>query len=162
MMDMNRRLLAGLLGAAQLASCGQSEVADPTPTGTVLEGRWISLVVENTGDPDQHLTVVDDRELARVVGVADPAVVPGHATVRVRFFVPDSVPWMVKSNEMLLLSAGDVAGFCGALPIRIHVAWDAGFLEQPIWMGEAPGFPGRPPNNCDASHRTTMDVPAAP
>lgn len=147
MRTMNLRPLAWLIGIAALAACGVA--ADPEPTAPALEGRWISVRVENAGDPDHHLSVLDDRDLARVVGIADPAMVPGNTTMRVRFCVPDNIPWMIRSNELLLLSAGDVHGFCGTLPVTIHVNWGAGSVEVPIWMGEPAGFPGRPPDNCD-------------
>lgn len=155
---MNLRSLSWLAGIVLIAGCA----VDPTAHGPELAGRWISVLVENAGEPDHHLSVVDDRDLARVVGMADPTAVPGHTTLRVRFFVPDDIPWMVSSNDLLLLSAGDVQGFCGTLPVTIHVNWGAGSVEIPMWMGEAPGFPGRPPDNCDATHREVLRVSSAP
>ena len=159
---MNMRSLSCIVGIVMLAACDESHAIDPTPAGAELAGRWISVWVENAGKPDHHLSVVDERDLARVVGIADPPTVPGHMTMPVRFFVPYDIPWMVSSNDLLLLTAGDVQGFCGTLPVTIHVNWGAGNVEVPIWMGEPPGFPGRPPDNCDATHREVLHVPSAP
>jgi hypothetical protein len=158
---MNLRSLSCIVGIVLIAGCA-GDVADPTSHGSQTAGRWISLWVENAGEPDHHLSVVDDRDLTRVVGIADPATVPGHTTMRVRIFVPDDIPWMVRFNELLLLTPDHAAGFCGTLPVTIHVNWSAGSVEVPIWMGEAPGFPGRPPDNCDAAHREVLRVPSAP
>ena len=73
--------------------------------------------------------------------------------------MPDDIPWMISSNDLLLVTAGDVQGFCGALPIRMHLTWGAGSVEVPIWLGEAVGFPDRPPDNCDPSDHEVLQVP---
>ena len=159
---MKLMLSAWIVAFFTLAACDQSAVVHPAADGPEVAGRWISVGVNNEGEPDHHLSVVDERDLTRVVGVANPATIPGHTTMRARLFVPDDIPWMVKSNDLLLLGAGDVQGFCGTLPVTLHLNWGAGTVEVPIWMGEAVGFPGRPPDNCDASDREVLRLPGAP
>lgn len=138
---MHPRWLASLFGIVVLAGCEESVVTASPTISPEVEGRWISVVVANHGDTDHELAVVGDPH-PDPVGVAEPATIPGHASRRVRFFVPDHADWIVTSNGMPALFADDVDGWCGRLDVTINVQPDFASAEVPsrIWMG---------PGNCD-------------
>jgi len=139
---MNRRRFAyALLGIGVLAGCGQSVVTDSAAHSPELAGRWISVDVANATDTDHALAIVDRRDPTRAVGVADPATVLGHATQQLRLFVPDDIPWTLRSNGVEALNALNVDGWCGDLPITIHIA-------EGIVAPAVPTFVDMGPGNC--------------
>jgi hypothetical protein len=106
-----------------------------------LAGRWISVDVANATDTDHRFAIVDQRDPTRVVGVAKPATVLGRATQQLRLFVPDDIPWTLRSNGVEALNAHMVDGWCGDLPITINLA--EGIVDAAV-----PAFVHSGPGNC--------------
>ena len=118
--------------ALVLASCSSASPVPAMEDGRDL--RHIAVWVDNAGDPVQELRIVDEADLTETVGIASPASVPGRTSLLVRLAVPDHVRWVLTVNGGMILSAGEVGGHCGTLPVRIHAAWGALGASMPMWF----------------------------
>lgn len=137
---MSMRSLSCIVGIVLIAGCA-GDVADPTAQTSEVEGRWITVTVANATDTDSNLAVVDEGDLTRVVGAAQPSTIAGHTTEQLRLFVPDDSSWVVTSNGVGGLYAQMVDGWCGDLPVTINLA--EGIVDAAV-----PAFVHSGPGNC--------------
>lgn len=121
------------------ASCTErEETREPlAPSGS--EDRWITVEVANATDTASNLAVVDENDPTRSVGIARPSTVAAQTTEKVRLLVPEGVRWVVTSNGAGGLFAEMVDGWCGDLPVTIHLAESIVEAAVPNYVSVGPG-----------------------
>ncbi len=121
------------------ASCSESEkTREPlAPSGS--DERWITVAVANATDTAGNLAVVDENDVTRVVGIAQPSTVEAQTTEQVRLLVPEDVRWVVTSNGVGGLYADMVDGWCGDLPVTINLAEGIVDAAVPAYVHSGPG-----------------------
>ena len=129
MAGMSRRLLLAVVIALWVSGCG----ALPVPIGG---GEVILMNVANNGPGAARLAVAMPGDQGRIVGSADPAIVPAGKTVLVRFVVPAGGHWSIWANAGELMGDFDLKGQRGNVPMGIDIGPDG----SPTWWckGDCP------------------------
>jgi hypothetical protein len=91
---------------------------------SLLGGEAIVMDVANQSARPATLAVAAPGAEGTIVGSADPAVVPAHTTVTVRFLVPPTGQWAIWANGGELMGSHDVRGRRGKLPMGIDIGAD--------------------------------------
>lgn len=123
---MSRRLMLSLVIAVWVTACGTL----PVPIGG---GEVIVMNVANKGPGPARLAVAMPGDQGRIVGTADPAIVPAGATVLVRFVVPVGGHWSIWANGGELMGDFDLKGQRGNVPMGIDIGADG----SPGWWCQA-------------------------
>jgi hypothetical protein len=111
---MSRRLLLAVVIALWVSGCGVL----PVPIGG---GEVIVMNVANNSPGPARLAVAMARDEGRVVGTADPTIVPAGQTVLVRFVVPAGSHWSIWANGGELMGDFDLKGQRGNVPMGIVI-----------------------------------------
>jgi hypothetical protein len=123
-------LFSALLALTATAlACDAAELeATPEPTPELMIGRQLIIPVANESALPALLIVAEDTSpVGRVVGIAEPHVVPPNSRMVVVFTVPDTQSWAIFVNPGQepgvgpLLTAHDVRLCVGRVPIEIGV-----------------------------------------
>jgi hypothetical protein len=121
-MSRVRRVLLTLALGGLVAGC---EVIP----ASLLGGDTIVMDVSNQSARRATLAVAAPGEERKIVGSADPAIVPAHTTVTVRFLVPPAGQWAIWANGGELMGSLDLKGRRGKLPMGIDIGADG----SPSW-----------------------------
>ena len=92
-------------------------------------GELIVMEVANRAGRPATLAVAAPGEIGRVIGSAEPAVIPPGQTVTVNFFVPPSGDWAIWANGGELMGSHDIGRRRGSLPMGIEISADG----SPAW-----------------------------
>ena len=111
-MSKVRRLVFGVVVAGLVAGCGFVPM---------LDGDAIVIEVANHSPRPVPLVVASPGEIGKIVGAANPAIVPPGATITARFSVPRTGSWAIWANGGELIGNLDVNGRRGPLPIGIDI-----------------------------------------
>jgi hypothetical protein len=95
----------------------------------LLGGDAIVMEVTNGSARLATLVVAEAGDVRKIVGSADPAIVPSGATMKVRFIVPPTGNWAIWANGGELMGDFDVKGRRGNLPMGIDIGADG----SPSW-----------------------------
>jgi hypothetical protein len=107
-----RRIAFAIVVGSLVAGCGFVPM---------LDGDAIVIEVANHSPRPVPLVVAAPGEIQKIVGAANPAIVPAGATVTARFSVPRSGSWAIWANGGELIGDLDVKGRRGPLPIGIDI-----------------------------------------
>jgi hypothetical protein len=125
-MPIGRRFLLALLYGALVLGCGLM----PVP---VLNGEVIVMEVANHGAQPATLVVASSGDERKIVGSAEPSIVPAGQTVTVRFVVPPAGHWAIWANGGELMGDRDIGQRRGKLPMGIDIGGDG----SPGWWCQA-------------------------
>ena len=121
MSKMGRILLLLVVGAL-VTACD----VIPTP---LLGGELIVMEVANHSARPATLVVAAPGEVTKIVGSVDPAIVPAHKSLTVRFSVPPTGQWAIWANGGELMGQFDLKGRRGNVPMGIDIGEDG----SPSW-----------------------------
>ena len=114
---MARRIVFALAVGIVIAGCS----ALPAP---FVGGDQIVVEVANRSARPATLSVSAPGDQQRVLGAADPAMVPPGVTMKVRFTVPPQGEWAIWANGGELMGSLDLQGLRGVLPMGIEIGKD--------------------------------------
>jgi hypothetical protein len=127
-MQLRQLALLSVLLAVAATAILACDAAEPEPTPEVMIGRQLIIPVANESALPALLIVAEDTSpVGRVVGIAEPHVVPPGSRVAVVFSVPDTRTWAIFVNPGQepgvgpLITAHDVRLCVGLVPIEIGV-----------------------------------------
>jgi hypothetical protein len=123
---MSQRLLLTLVIAIWVTGCGVL----PVPIGG---GDVLVMNVANKGPGPASLVVAMPGDQSRIVGSADPAIIPTGGAALVRFVVPVTGHWSIWANGGELMGDFDLKGQRGNVPIGIDIGADG----SPTWWCKA-------------------------
>ena len=132
--------LSGLVLAVAVAAC--------SVTDSLVRPGWRHIVVsvENrSARPAVILVAADGEVMGKMVGTAEPGVVPPGATVDVLFGLPPEPNWAIFVNPDPkygpLVTAGDIpSSASGRVPLALQVS-ASGELSSTV-EGDLPGWMG--------------------
>jgi hypothetical protein len=100
---------------------------------TLFGGELIVFDVANHSGRPATLVVAESGDVSKIVGSVDPAIVPAHTTVKVRFTVPPTGQWAIWANGGELMGRFDLEGRRGNVPFGIDIGEDS----SPSWWCRA-------------------------
>jgi len=90
----------------------------------LLGGDAIVMTVTNGSARPATLVVAAPGDVRKIVGTADPSIVPSGSTLTVRFVVPSTNDWAIWANGGELMGPFDLKGRRGKVPMGIDIGAD--------------------------------------